>query len=109
MFAARHFVAFWILPLGVFAALEFNPGHEQTPDPNFGLPRTETTLAESLKTMGYATGMSGKWHLGFRPALQPPRRGFDEFFGFLGGAHQYLNPQREIILVRRGTTTVQEL
>ena len=45
MFAARHFVAFWILPLGVFAALEFNAGHEQTPDPNFGLPRTETTLA----------------------------------------------------------------
>jgi arylsulfatase A-like enzyme len=87
---------------------EFNPGHEQTPDPNFGLPRTETTLAERLKTLGYATGMVGKWHLGFRPDLQPTRRGFDEFFGFLGGAHNYLNPQRGAVRILRGTVPTLE-
>jgi arylsulfatase A-like enzyme len=31
--------------------------------------------------------MFGKWPLGFRPELHPQRRGFDEFFSFLGGAH----------------------
>jgi arylsulfatase A-like enzyme len=87
---------------------EFNPGHEQTPDPNFGLPRTETTLAERLKTLGYATGMVGKWHLGFRPDLQPTRRGFDEFFGFLGGAHNYLNRERGAIRILRGTVPTPE-
>jgi arylsulfatase A-like enzyme len=87
---------------------EFNPGHEEAPDPKFGLPRTETTLAERLKKLGYATGMVGKWHLGFRPDLQPTRRGFDEFFGFLGGAHNYLNPQRGMIPILRGTVRIQE-
>src|SRR5207248_3208671 len=36
------------------------------------------------------TGMVGKWHEGGEPAFRPNKRGFDEFFGFLGGAHPYL-------------------
>lgn len=40
------------------------------------------TLAEVLKSAGYTTLMSGKWHL----ANTPPERGFDRYFGFLGGA-----------------------
>lgn len=40
------------------------------------------TLAEVLKSSGYRTLMSGKWHL----AKTPPERGFDRYFGFLGGA-----------------------
>jgi arylsulfatase A-like enzyme len=35
------------------------------------------------------TGLVGKWHLGAQPEFYPQRRGFDEFFGFLGGAHDY--------------------
>lgn len=70
---------------------EFNPGPAQNSDPNFGLPLTETTLAARLKTAGYATGIFGKWHLGYRSEFHPTRRGFDEFFGFLGGAHSYVN------------------
>ncbi len=67
---------------------EFNPG--PNPAPNFGLPVTEATLAERLRKAGYATGIMGKWHLGFDPPRQPLQRGFDEFFGFLAGAHGYL-------------------
>jgi len=49
-----------------------------------GLPLAEITIAEDLEVGGYATGMFGKWHLGFWPAMQPTGRGFDECFGFLG-------------------------
>ncbi len=44
----------------------------------------------SLKTVNYATGCVGKWHLGAHPVFHPNRRGFDEYFGLLGGGHVYL-------------------
>ena len=69
---------------------ETNPGPEAYADEKFGLPRTETTLAERMKALGYTTALFGKWHVGFRPELQPVARGFDEFFGFLSGANGYL-------------------
>ena len=69
---------------------EHNPGPEAQASPRFGLPRSERTLAEKLKDTGYATGMFGKWHLGYTDELQPHQRGFDDFFGFLSGAHTYL-------------------
>jgi arylsulfatase A len=46
-----------------------------------GLHPDETTIAETLKTAGYATGIFGKWHLGDQPPFLPTRQGFDEFFG----------------------------
>ncbi len=79
---------------------EFNPGGEDS-----GLPLTETTIANKLKAAGYATGLVGKWHLGSQPAMQPQQRGFDEFFGFLGGAHDYFNKNG----ILRGTEEVKEL
>lgn len=69
---------------------EFNPGPSEQASTVFGLPLTETTLAQRLKSLGYATGAFGKWHLGYQPQYHPLKRGFDEFFGFLGGAHDYL-------------------
>jgi arylsulfatase A-like enzyme len=38
-----------------------------------------------LKKNGYATGLVGKWHLGWRPEFGPNAHGFDYFFGFLSG------------------------
>lgn len=46
-------------------------------------------LPEYLKEAGYATGAFGKWHMGTDPKSVPNARGFDEFVGFLGGAHPY--------------------
>jgi arylsulfatase len=39
-----------------------------------------TTVAQVLKSVGYQTGIFGKWHLGDEPEYQPNRRGFDEVF-----------------------------
>ncbi|MDR1923319.1 MAG: arylsulfatase [Planctomycetaceae bacterium] len=48
------------------------------------------TTAEVLKSAGYRTYMSGKWHLHEKP--NPIDRGFDEFFGLLGGFTSFFNP-----------------
>ena len=59
-------------------------------DPEFvGLPVNETTLADRLKKLGYVNGIIGKWHLGEKPQFYPTKRGFDEFWGFLAGGHDY--------------------
>jgi arylsulfatase A-like enzyme len=88
---------------------EFNTGPRKADDPGIGLPVTETTIAERLKKLGYTTGLVGKWHLGFRPELQPTRRGFDEFYGFLGGFHSYLSTQEgPDDPIMRGTKTVPQ-
>ncbi|MFM7074275.1 MAG: sulfatase [Planctomycetota bacterium] len=78
---------------------EFNPG-----DGSAGLPLGEQTLADRLKAAGYRTALVGKWHLGGLPAYHPQRRGFDEFFGFLGGAHSYFDASG----ILRGTTPVAD-
>ncbi len=46
-----------------------------------GLHPDEVTIAEVLKSVGYKTGMFGKWHLGDQPEFLPTRQGFDDFFG----------------------------
>ena len=46
-----------------------------------GLPDEEITMAQALKTNGYATACIGKWHLGHEPQFLPTKRGFDYFFG----------------------------
>lgn len=67
---------------------EFNPKWDATAATH-GLPLSETTLADSLRSAGYTTGAIGKWHLGAHPQFHPNRRGFDEYLGFLGGGHRY--------------------
>jgi arylsulfatase A-like enzyme len=81
---------------------EFNPGS----GPEFGLPVSETTMANRLQAAGYKTGLVGKWHLGDAPKFHPQERGFDEFFGFLAGAHPYFPGQGAPIY--RGHEVVRE-
>ena len=58
-------------------------------DDNHGLPIEETLFPERLQEEGYRTGIVGKWQLGAAPKFNPLNRGFDYFFGFLGGSHDY--------------------
>ncbi len=58
-------------------------------NPQAGLPLEEKTIAEILKSVGYTSMAIGKWHLGTHSTLRPLARGFDEFFGFLSGGHDY--------------------
>lgn len=68
-------------------------GHEFNPhvgaEGKLGLPLDQRTIADLLRSAGYATGLIGKWHLGFSKDHHPQSRGFDEFFGFLVGGHNY--------------------
>lgn len=58
-------------------------------DPGMGLPLSEETLADVLKKANYKSLAIGKWHLGAHETLHPLERGFDDFYGFLSGGHQY--------------------
>ena len=68
---------------------ERNPQYQPN-DPDMGLTRDEKTIAELLRPVGYHSGIIGKWHLGAHiPTSHPMKRGFDEFYGHLGGGHTY--------------------
>jgi arylsulfatase A-like enzyme len=84
---------------------EFNPG-EGAKGIEFGLPITQVTIANLLKRAGYATGLIGKWHLGDAAKYHPQMRGFDDFYGFLGGAHPYFPGKGAPIF--RGTSVSME-
>ncbi|MBN7816955.1 sulfatase-like hydrolase/transferase [Algoriphagus pacificus] len=58
-------------------------------DPLMGLPLSEETMGDVMKKAGYTTAVIGKWHMGAHPTLRPNERGFDEFYGFLSGGHNY--------------------
>jgi arylsulfatase A-like enzyme len=73
------------------------PGQDSRgPEPADGWPDTArrirddiTLLPQHLRAAGYVTGMFGKWHLGYDAKNLPNSRGFNDFIGFLGGAHPY--------------------
>lgn len=59
---------------------EFRNGVTHTILERERMPLSAFTLAQALKSAGYATGIFGKWHLGDEAAYQPEKRGFDEVF-----------------------------
>ena len=54
-------------------------------DAERGLLPTGASLPQLLKSNGYATGLVGKWHLGWQPQFSPEAHGFEYFFGFKSG------------------------
>ena len=92
-------------------------GHENNPawlpeSTTAGLSLNETTFPTLMKQAGYTTGAVGKWHLGAHPQFHPNKRGFDEYFGALGGGHQYFpgdkgGAEYTIPLDRNGTDEAQ--
>jgi arylsulfatase A-like enzyme len=73
---------------------QYRFGYERNPlyvtsDSTMGLPLSEETMADVLGRSGYNSMLVGKWHLGAHKSLHPMKRGFNEFYGFLAGGHQY--------------------
>ena len=66
------------VPVVIFAP-EDRPTHID------GLQAVEQTFAEMLRERGYATGIFGKWHLGYYPQYNPVRHGFEVFKGYVSG------------------------
>ena len=80
-------------------------------DSRAGMPESEITVADLLAKAGYATGIFGKWHLGYEPQYRPLERGFQRFYGFLGhGAHDYfrLGITDSITSIYRGDKPAEE-
>ncbi len=72
------------------------------PQSRTGLNPDEITLAEILKTRGYATACIGKWHLGHREKFLPTKQGFDRYYGI-----PYSNDMRPACLLR-GEETIEK-
>lgn len=68
--------------------LQVNTPFSQT-DAGWGVPLDQRFFVQDLREAGYRTGVLGKWHLGAADKYHPNNRGFDYFFGFLGGGHNY--------------------
>ena len=58
-----------------------------------GIDVKEKFISNVLDDAGYNTGIIGKWHLGANAEFHPNVRGFDDFFGFLDGGHNYFPAQ----------------
>ena len=69
------------------------------PKDKIGLNPGEITIADILKTHGYATCCIGKWHLGHLPEFLPTRQGFDYYFGI-----PYSNDMNPVVLVENEQT-----
>jgi len=66
-----------------------------SPGAGWGLPLAERTLADALRSAGYRTALTGKWHLGeFEKAYQPNARGFDHQYGHFFGMLDYFTHER---------------
>ena len=79
-------------------------GHGDSGD--VGLSDDVVTMATVFQENKYKTIAIGKWHLGATPTDHPNKRGFDEFYGFLGGGRSYFpmnNPSKEHMLQKNGT------
>src|SRR5437899_2861173 len=64
-----------------------------------GLQAGDITIAEALKSLGYATGQFGKNHLGDRNEYLPTVHGFDEFFGNLYHLNAEEEPERAMYVL----------
>ena len=80
---------------------EFNPGGGKQ-----GMPVDQVTIAQRFRAIGYTTALIGKWHLGSEAKMIPTERGFQEYYGFLGGAHSYLPGKGKDIY--RGAKVIDE-
>ncbi|NWK55429.1 sulfatase-like hydrolase/transferase [Verrucomicrobiaceae bacterium N1E253] len=75
-----------------------------------GIPLDEPLISDRLKKLGYRTGIVGKWHVGEAlPEHHPNARGFDFFFGMLGGGHSYFptSDQNKLLYNREKVSSIR--
>lgn len=75
---------------GMGAMVTGNPDNPKGPYQGY-LNNNCVTLAEVLKSVGYRTYMSGKWHVGEFQPHWPTSRGFDKYYGLISGAMNYFD------------------
>lgn len=83
------------LQTGVYnhqAGVGFMNGNLGVPSYQGYLNKNVITIAEGLKTQGYTTLMSGKWHIGNTPEQWPAARGYDKSFALIGGTSNFFYP-----------------
>ncbi|VGO20437.1 sulfatase-like hydrolase/transferase [Pontiella sulfatireligans] len=76
---------------------------------SLGIPEEETLISTVLQDAGYFTGAIGKWHLGIDKPFHPNTRGFDDFYGFLGGGHMYFPEKYAGIYERQNKAGVERI
>lgn len=87
---------------------EDNPSfYQASADVETGIPSSEFTVAELLRSLGYTTGMVGKWHTGRKLSEEPNANGFDEFFGFNNGAANYVPHTSHGYKINKDTNPIQ--
>ncbi|NNE01397.1 MAG: sulfatase-like hydrolase/transferase [Pirellulaceae bacterium] len=74
-----------------------------------GIDENEPLISTVLQDAGYFTGAVGKWHMGIQPQFHPNRRGFDDFYGFLGGGHMYFPEKFAPIYQRQSKNGVEHI
>jgi len=80
---------------GVYQQRFTNGQNNRDNDPHLKLFRKQPQISEILKQAGYYSGIIGKWHLGEDESLRPNKRGWDEFYGFLGGSHSFFKATKK--------------
>ena len=84
-------------------------GFEANGTGGIGLPDNVITIADVFKQNNYKTIALGKWHLGDSESDHPNQRGFDDFYGFIGGSRSYFplkNPSKHTLLQHNGKHVV---
>lgn len=77
-------------------------------DSDFGVSADETFFSKVLQDNNYNTAAIGKWHLGVGNEFIPNNRGFDYFFGMIGGGHEYFESIYEPTWIANGGNTTNE-
>lgn len=86
--------------------IDFNP--PSAPALGWGLPDGQPTIANRLQSLGYETGAFGKWHLGYDTGKRPLERGFNTYYGFHAGVHNYIPGLSPITPVYRNSREISE-
>ena len=74
-----------------------------------GIDPKHPLIPQYMQKAGYVTGAFGKWHLGLSEEHNPVKRGFDEFYGFMGrGAHDYFDLSGKKDPIFRGLKPVED-